>query len=238
LKRVYQKITFKNKKMECLHCSKKCIKKGKTKSDIQKYQCLSCKKYQRKKYESFGFKGGINKKVIVLLKESCGIRSIARVLRISTTTVMSIIKREAFKIENPKMKMNKEYEVDEIKTYVQNKDNDQWIIYAIDKKTRQVVGFNVGRRNKRNIKTVTETLVISKAKKICTDGLTMYRNLIPKEIHKVVPHNTNYIERFNLTLRTHLKRLSRRTICFSKSIEMLESCLRIYLWSSKEYLHL
>ncbi|MDL2326931.1 IS1 family transposase [Bacteroidales bacterium OttesenSCG-928-A14] len=32
----------------------------------------------------------------------------------------------------------------------------------------------------------------------------------------------------NLTLRTHLKRLSRKTICFTRSVEMLSSCLKLY----------
>jgi len=216
--------------MKCAHCKGKCIKKGKTKLDVQKYRCTNCEKYQREEYENFGFKGGTTKMVVLLLKESCGIRSISRILKISTTTVLHIIKREADKIEKPKVRMNKEYEMDEIKTYVQDKENEQWIIYAIDKKTRNVIDFKVGRRNKRNVRIVTDTLVLSKARKICTDGLTMYRHLIPKEIHKVVPHNTNYIERKNLNLRTHLKRLTRRTICFSKSIIMLEAIVRIYFW--------
>ncbi|MBS1665188.1 MAG: hypothetical protein JST68_29350 [Bacteroidetes bacterium] len=40
----------------------------------------------------------------------------------------------------------------------------------------------------------------------------------------------NRSERKNLTLRTHLKRLSCRTFCFSKSLSMLESCLKLYFW--------
>jgi len=127
--------------------------------------------------------------------------------------------------------VNKQYEADELKTFVNKKENEQWLIYAIDKKTKKVVDFRIGKRSKRNIKTVIDTLLFAKAKRIYTDGLTTYRGLVPKEIHKVVPHNTNYIERHNLTLRTHLKRLSRKTICFSKSKEMLENCLRIYFWA-------
>ncbi len=87
--------------MKCHHCNHSCIKKGKTKLGVQKYRCTNCKKYQRAEYENFGFKGGTEKKVVVLLKESCGIRSISRILKISTTTVLHIIKREADKIENP-----------------------------------------------------------------------------------------------------------------------------------------
>jgi insertion element IS1 protein InsB len=38
------------------------------------------------------------------------------------------------------------------------------------------------------------------------------------------------IERKNLSIRTDIKRLSRGTICFSRSRIMLENCLKIYFW--------
>lgn len=52
------------------------------------------------------------------------------------------------------------------------------------------------------------------SKKIYTDGLRTYRSLIPSKIHKVITRCTNKIERMNLSLRTHLKHLSRKTICY------------------------
>ncbi|HEX2845848.1 MAG TPA: IS1 family transposase [Chitinophagaceae bacterium] len=54
---------------------------------------------------------------------------------------------------------------------------------------------------------------------------------MPSDRHIANAYNINHIERNNLNLRTHLKRLSRRTICFSKSITMLEACLKIYFWN-------
>ncbi|WP_255539589.1 IS1 family transposase [Flavobacterium sp. CLA17] len=39
------------------------------------------------------------------------------------------------------------------------------------------------------------------------------------------------MERKNLTLRTHLKRLNRRTICFSKSLVVFTAVLKIYFWT-------
>ena len=197
---------------------------------IQKLQCLECKKHQQEEYKRKGCCGKIANQVKTLVKESCGIRSISRILKISATTVIAVIKREAEKIEKPKVKMGRNYEADELKTYVKKKKNEQWVIYAIDKKTKQVADFRIGRRNKGNLKNVITTLLLSKAKKIYTDGLSTYRSLIPKELHKSVPHNTNYIERKNLDLRTHLKRLSRKTICFSKSITMLTAVMKIYFW--------
>uniref|UniRef100_UPI00166D2F5C IS1 family transposase n=1 Tax=Aquaticitalea lipolytica TaxID=1247562 RepID=UPI00166D2F5C len=67
--------------------------------------------------------------------------------------------------------------------------------------------------------------------KIYTDRLNVYPSLIPKSIHRRFQYCTNKIERMNLTLRTHIKRLSRKTICFSKSEKYLEAHLKIYFWS-------
>jgi len=40
------------------------------------------------------------------------------------------------------------------------------------------------------------------------------------KIYEIGKRNTQTIERKNLTLRTRVKRLTRKTICFSKSIKM------------------
>ena len=44
--------------------------------------------------------------------------------------------------------------------------------------------------------------------KICTDGLIIYKSLIEEKIHETKLMSTRHIERFNLNLRMHLKRLS------------------------------
>jgi len=94
----------------------------------------------------------------------------------------------------------------------------------------RLVDLKVGGRTKKNLKRVTDTLVLANCKEIFTDGLPLYRDLIPVELHKVKRYGTNHIERKNLNLRTHLKRLNRKTIAFSKSLLMLEACLKIYFW--------
>jgi len=88
----------------------------------------------------------------------------------------------------------------------------------------------VGARTNKTLNTVLKTLFLSEAKRIYTDGLKNYKYLIERKIHKVTRYGTNHIERFNLNLRIHLKRLNRRTICFSKSLAVLSAVLKIYFW--------
>ncbi|MBS1528211.1 MAG: transposase, partial [Bacteroidetes bacterium] len=85
-------------------------------------------------------------------------------------------------------------------------------------------------RTKANLQRITDALLLSGSRRIYTDKLNIYRYIIPAAIHRVSRYGTNKIERKNLGLRTHLKRLGRKTICYSKSIVMLEACLKIYFW--------
>lgn len=111
------------------------------------------------------------------------------------------------------------------------KTNFIWLVYALEKESKKVVSFNVGKRTNKTLSRVVDTLKLSNAKKIFTDGLKNYKYLIESNVHAVKRHATNHIERNNLTIRTHLKRSNRRTICFSRSYVMLDAILRIYFWA-------
>src|SRR5262245_35033239 len=53
-----------------------------------------------------------------------------------------------------------------------------------------------------------------------TDGAGVYKRHLAVAGHTVSKRQTQQIERKHLTLRTRLKRLARKTICFSKSVLM------------------
>ena len=55
---------------------------------------------------------------------------------------------------------------------------------------------------------------------IYTDNNFSYQEVIPRNILKIGKQNTQKIERKHLTFRSLLKRLARKTICYSKSFEM------------------
>ena len=213
----------------CHYCSNTTIKFGKT-GDRQRYRCKSCKKTQIVSYTNRAYKPLTNSYIISHITEGCGIRNIARLLGISPNTVIRRIKTIASNIKKPAIVTNKVYEVDELKTYIKKKSRECWVTYALDQQTGQVVDLKVGSRNQSSLKRVIDTLLLSNCRRIYTDGWRVYRQIIPPKIHKVKRFGTNRIERRNLTLRTHLKRLNRKTICFSKSIIMLEACLKIYFW--------
>ena len=61
---------------------------------------------------------------------------------------------------------------------------------------------------------------ITKMAIVYSDNNFAYHDIISHKILKIGKNNTQKIERKHLTFRTRLKRLARKTICYSKSLEM------------------
>ena len=109
--------------VKCRYCMEACFKNGKEKNKQQKYKCKNCNKSQQKKYRYNAYNVNLNQNIIALTKEGMGIRGSARLLNISPTTLISIIKKIASKIEEPILFKGKTYEVDELRTFVKKKEN-------------------------------------------------------------------------------------------------------------------
>ena len=113
-----------------------------------------------------------------------------------------------------------EAELDEMWSFVQKKKNQRWLWIAIDHNTRKIVAFAFGRRIQTVFKKLRKLLKSFDIRRYYTDALATYSKLLPKKSHTVGKSNTQRIERKNLTLRTRIKRLVRKTICYSKTIKM------------------
>jgi insertion element IS1 protein InsB len=131
----------------CPHChSNNIIKSGKSSTGKQRYQCKNCHKRFITNYRYKAYMPNTNHKIIQLTKEGLGIRSTARVLGISVTTLLKRILLIASKIKQPPIAIGKSYEVDEMRIFIGKKSRLRWLVYALDRETRKVVAFNVGRR--------------------------------------------------------------------------------------------
>ena len=113
-----------------------------------------------------------------------------------------------------------EAELDEMWSFVQNKKNQRWLWLAIDHNTRKIIAFAFGRRKYEVFRKFKKLLKPFGIKRYYTDGYACYAKCLPNGSHSVGKENTQRIERKNLTLRTRIKRLARKTICFSKCIHM------------------
>ncbi len=122
-----------------------------------------------------------------------------------------------------------EAEVDEMWSYVGNKKQQRWLWHAINHRTGTVVAYVFGRRKDEvffQLKALLEPFGITR---YFTDHWGAYeRNLAPEE-HEPGKRRTQRIERKHLKLRTRIKRLARKTICFSKSVQMHDIMIGLFI---------
>ena len=62
-----------------------------------------------------------------------------------------------------------------------------------------------------------------------TDGWGAYQRHLDPSQHVVGKHATQQLERKHLTLRTRIKRLVRKSICFSRYVQMHELVIGLFI---------
>ncbi len=122
-----------------------------------------------------------------------------------------------------------EAEVDEMWSYVGNKKEQRWLWHAINHQTGAVLAYVFGRRKDEvflKLKALLEPFGITR---YYTDNLGTYQRHLAPEEHQPGKRNTQKTERINLILRTRIKRLARKTICFSKSTQMHDIVIGLFI---------
>ena len=112
--------------------------------------------------------------------------------------------------------------MDEMWGRVWSKKNPCWLWHAINHENGDIIAFVLGSREHEMLWELLKLLAILNIEIIVvySDDNYAYREIIPRNILQTGKRNTQKIERKHLTFRTRLKRLARKTICFSKSLEM------------------
>jgi insertion element IS1 protein InsB len=115
-------------------------------------------------------------------------------------------------------------ECDETWSFVNSKNNKQWIWLALDAKTKEIVGAYIGDRSKQSALHLWRSLPpVYRQCAVCyTDFWSAYQEVLPAKRHKAVGKEsgkTNHVERFNNTMRQRIARLVRKTLSFSKKLE-------------------
>jgi insertion element IS1 protein InsB len=122
-----------------------------------------------------------------------------------------------------------EAELDEMWSFVGSKQHPRWLWTALDHRTSQMVAYAFGRRADRvlvKLKALLEPLGI---RRFYTDGWGAYRRCLDPRRHVVGKRRTQQLERKHLTLRTRIKRLVRKTICFSISVQLHEIVIGLFI---------
>jgi insertion element IS1 protein InsB len=112
--------------------------------------------------------------------------------------------------------------VDELWSFVGAKARERWLWHAIDHHTGSVLAYVVGARKDAVFLKLKALLTPFGITRYYTDKAGVYRRHLPPAQHTVGKLTMQKIERKHLTMRTRLKRLGRKTLCFSRSRSMHE----------------
>ena len=129
----------------------------------------------------------------------------------------------------PGLEVEIRVEADELWGYVGEKSNQQWLWYAIERASGIPLAHHIDAHTDAACQCLLDKLAIFPIRTYYTDGWQSYAALIPADHHQIGKDNTWRIERTNLTLRTHIKRLHRKTICFSKNETIHANVIGMYL---------
>jgi insertion element IS1 protein InsB len=128
-----------------------------------------------------------------------------------------------------RVRPKREAEVDDMWSFVGAKENVRWRWHAIDHHTGKVLASVVGTRKDATFLELRALLAPCGITHYYTDKEGVYRRHLPPEQHTVGKLSMQKIERKPLTLRTRLKRLARKTLCFSRSYLMHDLLIGLYM---------
>ena len=128
-------------------------------------------------------------------------------------------------------------ELDELWSFVRCKTREVWIWIALCRRTRQIVAYPLGGhpgdRSKESCAQLWAKIPPQyKRGLLFSDLWEAYAATLPAEQHIPCPKQageTNHVERFNLTLRQRVGRLTRKTLSFSKGLLWHYRHIRLFL---------
>jgi insertion element IS1 protein InsB len=229
----------------CHHClSTNVIKKGvilrgkKLGRGKPRYRCKDCKKTFVEDGLNWFIPDTTKTLINDMLLERLSLRGICRVVKVSLRWLLVYIKKiyaELPECLNCKISPStirqgdKVYiqlidcQADELWSFVYRRDNTKYIWIAMHTQTRQIIAFHVGDRSRASARELWAKIP-EWLQNICyfhTDNWESYKTVIPEERHEYSKRKkyTNYLERFNNTLRQRVSRLVRETLSFSKDLD-------------------
>jgi IS1 family transposase len=175
--------------------------------------------------------------VISLLKERLSLSGICRVCKISMGWLLWFLQALGKSLDYqafiPQETTELTIELDELWTFVGDKKHQYWVWIALDRQSRMIIAFHVGKRDEESCQAFWQKIPAKLRNKALfySDLWRAYQAVIPTNQHRPQEERgqTNHVERFNGTIRHLCSRLVRQNYAFSKKLENLVAHLNIII---------
>lgn len=217
--------------MKCPECGAEHIRKNGHRQDKQNYVCVACKRQFLAQYATRGYSNAVKQLCLKMYVNGTGIRAISRVSGVAHTTILNWIKQAADTLpdSNDPEEMPQVGELDELETFVGHKRNKFWIWTAVDHFKAGILGWVVGDHSAETFQLLWEVIQVWQCYFWVSDGNPVYPGFIPDGDQIISKTYMTRVEGENTRLRHYLARLHRKTLCYSKSVEMLKHSLRLLI---------
>ena len=234
--------------VHCPDChSTDVVQYGKQANGTQRYRCNNrdCPRtIFLLQYQDKGRLPAVRQQIVGMTLNGSGVRDIVRVLRVSSATVIDVLKKKAPAVKQvnerllhtlapPQVDVILRHvdaaEMDAMWSCVGSKSQQRWLWHAIDHHTGQILAYVFGTREDETFVPLQELLAPFGITHFYTDGWGAYRRHLDPRTHTVGKQQTQKIERKHLTFRTRIKRLTRKTICFSRSTIMHDLVIGLFI---------
>ena len=114
-------------------------------------------------------------------------------------------------------------------SFYHDKKHQVWLWWAVDHKTNTPLAYTFGTREYKYLDELLKLLSGFHIGMVYADNNFAYSSRMSPDKLVTGKRNTQQIERNHLTLRTRIKRLARKTICFSKNVEIHKAVIGTFI---------
>ena len=231
---------------DCPRCGSTCHKKnGHIHNGKQNHRCKACGRQFVGEFEQRRVSAEHRVLIERLLRERLSLRGICRAVGVGMKWLMAVLVEcyqgapAHLNVQIPHrcdllLVHSLEAEADELWSFVGKKANPQWLWLALEARSGQILAFHVGDRSQKSARRLWNKLPAAYRQHATfyTDAYAPYGRVIPQAQHRVITkatRKTNFVERFNGTLRQRLSRLVRSTLSFSKNLANHIGAIRYFI---------
>ena len=217
--------------MKCPKCDSSKIFKNGSRRGKQCFRCRECGRQFVLNPKKQPYPPEVKQLCLKMYLNGMGLRGIERVTEIHHTTIMNWIKDAG--LDLPDAPEDSEIpeitEIDELQTFIGNKKNKVWLWTVVNHWKPGILLWTLGDRSSSSFQILWSTIKCWHSFWYVTDGWKVYPGFIEPEDHLVCKTYMTRVEGENTRLRHYLARLHRKTLCYSKSFEMLSYSIRLLL---------